>query len=234
MADNINRTVGGFLWTGISAVWSTYAYLTAANQLGTDAGEVATMIADPPIYLPYLATIAGMVFLAVLFSKREGGSAKAEFGKDEMAETSGPPTDDHQVLVSQSTFKTTSPSSFDLGLKGRGGAFISNVIQGYDSVSITDEGEGNFVGQNSITREEITPFDLPKLPDGSSELWRIDRIVSHILRSIAPNVETEVRRRKTLDDETVDKINAILVNRNEDWQLNEDLLKRLRYDDKPK
>ena len=63
-------SAGGFLAT----VWGAYSHYTTIAQLPSDAGELSKMLADPPIYLPWVILILCVVLLGWSFwpSEDEG------------------------------------------------------------------------------------------------------------------------------------------------------------------
>ncbi len=70
-------SVGG---TGLSGLWGVYATWTTASQLPEDAGGLAKMLADPPIYLPWLLLAGFIIFLGWSFwpERREPNTAGAD------------------------------------------------------------------------------------------------------------------------------------------------------------
>lgn len=50
--------------TALSAVWSAYAAFTTASALPSDATRAADLLADPPIYLPWLVLVSCVIVLA--------------------------------------------------------------------------------------------------------------------------------------------------------------------------
>jgi len=61
---NVRATIAGGAGTLLASIWSAYANLATAAQLPQDAGALARMLADPPIYLPYLVLAASTLVLA--------------------------------------------------------------------------------------------------------------------------------------------------------------------------
>lgn len=52
---------------GLSGLWGFYSIFTTASDLPKDAGEFAKMMADPPIYLPWIIAATFLVALAWAF-----------------------------------------------------------------------------------------------------------------------------------------------------------------------
>lgn len=88
MGNRRNKYIGGGVGGISMAAWSTYSHFTTAKDLPEDAGWLAQIIADPPIYAPYLLLLISVAFLASLFWKSED-SEVAESGSN-IATTSGP------------------------------------------------------------------------------------------------------------------------------------------------
>lgn len=70
----MGRKRNGFLGGGAGAIlmgaWGLYSQLTTVRDLPGDAGWVAKMIADPPVYAPWLLFGACVIFLAWVFWRR--------------------------------------------------------------------------------------------------------------------------------------------------------------------
>lgn len=53
--------------TALSGLWSGYSHYTTAADLPQDASKLVTMLADPPIYLPWLIAAVTLVILSWSF-----------------------------------------------------------------------------------------------------------------------------------------------------------------------
>lgn len=62
MSSRTRPSIIGGVGSLITGAWGFYANFTTASQLPADASWIAKMIADPPVYLPWLA-FAGFVVL---------------------------------------------------------------------------------------------------------------------------------------------------------------------------
>lgn len=69
MANRRKLTIGGITGAALSGMWSVYSALTTASQLPTDAGWFARMIADPPIYAPWLLFAICILVVAMVLWK---------------------------------------------------------------------------------------------------------------------------------------------------------------------
>jgi hypothetical protein len=67
MLGKRNKYIGGGTGAIISAAWVGYSNFTTMRDLGEDAGWVAKMIADPPVYAPWLLLVVCLLFLAWVF-----------------------------------------------------------------------------------------------------------------------------------------------------------------------
>lgn len=67
MGNKTKPTIVGGAGTIGGSVWAAYANYTTASQLPTDAGWIAKMIADPPIYFPWLLIAISVLVLAWTF-----------------------------------------------------------------------------------------------------------------------------------------------------------------------
>lgn len=61
---SIRGTILGGTGSALSGIWSSYAWFNTASALPEDAGAFARMLADPPIYFPYLVLALCVVVLA--------------------------------------------------------------------------------------------------------------------------------------------------------------------------
>jgi hypothetical protein len=57
----------GFGGTGAGFLWGVYSAITTAKDIPQDAGWLAKMLADPPVYLPWLMAAIGIVILIWAF-----------------------------------------------------------------------------------------------------------------------------------------------------------------------
>ncbi len=71
MAGKRNGYIGGSVGVLANGAWGLYSNLTTVKDLPDDAGWIAKMIADPPVYAPWLLFGACVIFLAWVFWKRE-------------------------------------------------------------------------------------------------------------------------------------------------------------------
>lgn len=53
--------------TGLGLLWGAYSIVTTAKGIPEDAGWFVRMIADPPIYLPWLVAAIGLVVIIWAF-----------------------------------------------------------------------------------------------------------------------------------------------------------------------
>src|SRR4051812_44573935 len=60
---SLRATIGSGATLVTGALWKAYSIYTTASDLPRDAGSLARMVADPPVYLPWLIVLAGMVVL---------------------------------------------------------------------------------------------------------------------------------------------------------------------------
>jgi hypothetical protein len=67
MASKRNKYLGGGAGSIITSVWGIYSTLTTARDLLADAGWFAKMLADPPIYAPWLLFAVSILFLVWVF-----------------------------------------------------------------------------------------------------------------------------------------------------------------------
>lgn len=70
MGKKRNRYLGGGVGALGSGAWGLYSNVTTIKDLPEDAGWIAKMIADPPVYAPWLLFIASVIFLAWVFWDR--------------------------------------------------------------------------------------------------------------------------------------------------------------------
>lgn len=94
MGRKRNRYIGGGAGALGSGAWSLYSSLTTVKDLPDDAGWLARMIADPPVYAPWLLFGVCLIFLAWVFWHRQDAD------------------DDQSVDTNQST---TGPNSPNIG-----------------------------------------------------------------------------------------------------------------------
>lgn len=78
MANRRNKYLGGGGGTLLSGVWLLYSNFTTAKDLPDDAGWIAKMLADPPVYAPWLLLAACIVFLALVFWHRDDPDERAD------------------------------------------------------------------------------------------------------------------------------------------------------------
>lgn len=112
---DVRTTITGGTGTVLSAIWSAYALFTTASQLPGDAGAASRMLADPPIYLPYLILAFSVVVLAWSFwpaaegpstetegpiSQRATGNNATQIGKAETVNIHHPPARQEPALTS--------------------------------------------------------------------------------------------------------------------------------------
>ncbi len=71
MAAKRNRYIGGSMGTLAAGAWGIYSNITTIRDLPDDAGWVAKMIADPPIYAPWLLFGICLIFLGWVFWERK-------------------------------------------------------------------------------------------------------------------------------------------------------------------
>lgn len=64
MSSNSKPRVLGATGSALAGLWQAYASWTTASQLPSDAGWMARMLADPPIYLPWLMLAGFLLLLA--------------------------------------------------------------------------------------------------------------------------------------------------------------------------
>ena len=76
MAKRIKPTALGSGGTGIGVLWGIYSSLTTARDIPKDAGWLAIMLADPPIYLPWLiaALSIALVIWAIFWPSNDNES----------------------------------------------------------------------------------------------------------------------------------------------------------------
>jgi hypothetical protein len=67
MARKRNQYIGGGMGTAISGLWGLYSHLTTIKDLPGNADWVTKMLADPPVYAPWLLFGASLLFLAWVF-----------------------------------------------------------------------------------------------------------------------------------------------------------------------
>lgn len=118
---------------------------------------------------------------------------------------------------------------FDLHMSGNSGAFAHNIVTGYDSVRIQDDGANNLVMSNAFSRGEMSPWDIPKLPDGSSDLWRTSQIVQLLVEQWKGKTGTICERGSVLSPDARDFMNKELKLRGEIWLIDDELQVRLGY-----
>lgn len=63
MTSRIKPRVVGGMGAFVGSVWTAYSYFTTAMQLPKDAGKLAQMLADPPIYIPWLILVGSALVL---------------------------------------------------------------------------------------------------------------------------------------------------------------------------
>lgn len=66
-----NKVIGGGALAVMAAIWAVYDRLSSVRDLPDDAGALAKMLSDPPIYLPFGIFILAVVFLAYVLWERE-------------------------------------------------------------------------------------------------------------------------------------------------------------------
>jgi hypothetical protein len=71
VAGKRNSYIGGGFGSLLSGAWGLYANLTTVKDLPQNADWVAQMIADPPVYAPWLLFAACVFFLAWVFWHRD-------------------------------------------------------------------------------------------------------------------------------------------------------------------
>lgn len=71
MGRKRNHYINGSVGLVGSGAWGLYSSLTTIRGLPEDAGWIAKMIADPPVYAPWLLFAVCVLFLAWVFWKRE-------------------------------------------------------------------------------------------------------------------------------------------------------------------
>ena len=86
MARRRNKALGGIGGSFVSGGWGLYSTVTTARDLPDDAGWAAQMIADPPVYAPWLLFVVCVVFLGWVFWDR----SEDEGDSPERPTTSGP------------------------------------------------------------------------------------------------------------------------------------------------
>lgn len=86
MANRIKQRVSGAVSSMAGLLWQVYAGWTTAAQIPSDAGGIAKMMADPPVYLPWLLVVAGLLVLAWSFWPRE--DREDRLGEPGIAQTS--------------------------------------------------------------------------------------------------------------------------------------------------
>lgn len=89
MGNRRNKYIGGWSGALLAGPWSAYSAFTTVKDLPADAGWVARMLADPPVYLPWLLFAASVVFLAWVFWKRDDGPAEPGADSPQTATTYG-------------------------------------------------------------------------------------------------------------------------------------------------
>ena len=124
MGKKGNRLIGGSVGSILSGIWGVYSLFTAAKDLPANADWLAKMLADPPVYAPWLLFGVCVIFLAWVFWSRDDSSEKSEsFVIDQSATgtsshaivnngtmhigTSLPPTPDSDTSLEQ--FISTTP-----------------------------------------------------------------------------------------------------------------------------
>lgn len=91
MAVRTKPRVIGVSGTLIAILWNAYSNFTTVEQLPSDAGRLARMLTDPPVWLPWLATAGFIIFTAWAFfwpkppkddkdGRRDGGYNQTHFG----------------------------------------------------------------------------------------------------------------------------------------------------------
>lgn len=83
-------TITGGAGAILSGIWSAYAIFTTAEGLPEDTEKMGRMLADPPIYMPYLMLAACVVILAWSLWPRDDEEPETTVGTTATATTSGP------------------------------------------------------------------------------------------------------------------------------------------------
>lgn len=78
MANRRNKYLGGGGGTLAAFVWAAYSNFTTAKDLPSDAGWLAKMLADPPVYAPWLLLVCCVAFLAWVFWHRDDPDEKVD------------------------------------------------------------------------------------------------------------------------------------------------------------
>lgn len=71
MGRKRNKYLGGSAGTLIAGAWGLYSTFTTAKDLPEDVGGLAKMIADPPVYAPWLLFAVGVLFLTFVCWRRD-------------------------------------------------------------------------------------------------------------------------------------------------------------------
>lgn len=71
MGNRRNKYIGGLSSVLLTGPWGLYSTFTTARDLPDDAGWIAIMLADPPVYAPWLLFALSVGFLAWVFWKRD-------------------------------------------------------------------------------------------------------------------------------------------------------------------
>lgn len=236
-SKNQKTTVLGVAGALVSFVWGSYSRLTTVAQLPDDASGISKMLADPPIYLPWLILIACVMALA--WSLWPSSSSEEEVDSRETGSLVTHGTNSPAISAGRDVHiggisaynRFEGSGEFDLKMLGKSGVFANNIVTGFAGATVRDEGENNLIQQNAFGQSEVSPWDLPRLGDGSSDLWRVAHIVQMLLDEWQAKSGRAYNNKKSLMDDAKVFVNQELERHGEEWRVDDDLQRRLGYCD---